>query len=570
MFLKYTNSYIIIASVCRTLVYNSYHIRITVWVGIGTHTLNINTQYDTYYINFVMDIAGGHVMNSNGPEPVDKNEKTSKIRIRIRRKADDGKEDGVRKDIISPANRTSFNLHKQMSLDANNKHSIIDARSNSPLGHFNKRWINMSHNSTNSKSVPTSPSHTSHIRIQPWKSFEKSQSITHSPTWNKHRSKESDTSSIGSNDSAFEDSASGISSKSWHPGINYRPTHPLYLPQPDRSRYSVSSGDSTTPTPGTPEMERTFSSADAVQSTSHTKSKHKRRTTEPASQVELNIEKKVFTEEDKQILEGFFQTSSKTSGQRNFINSAVYKEKVNSDLGTPTLQPLKVKPLTPNPERSVENRTKDNKVRVFPDNSPMTVVSDSTNVRVSSLVKHFDTPASPPRSLKPLKDNSGDHSRSSYSLPRHPRSSTSKTIPFHTRTLPKSMSNVSSTFSSNSENFTASTEIVKSKPYETNIFQSSANRQAFLNTYLDRLHSNRSSAHLVGRNPLSTPEMTKASHLKRFSEDNVLQQMRPMSTSVLLTKQDTFTNDPYKRKSFLNKYLSRQGESSLINKKFTT
>ena len=511
-------------------------------------------------------------MNSNGPETVEKNEKTSKIKIRIRRKADDGREDGVKNIVTDPTNKTSFTLHNRMSLDENNKHGIIDARSNSPLGHFNKRWMNMSHSPTNSKSVPTSPNHTCHMRIQPWKNFEKSQSVSNSPTWNKHKSNESDTSSIASIDSAFEDSASGISSKSWHPGINYKPTHPLYLPQPDRRRSSVDSGDSTTPTPGTPEMERAFSTADAVQNTSHTKSKHRRRTKESASQVELNIEKKEFTEEDKQMLDGFFQTSSKTSGERNFINSAVYKEKVNSDFDTYTLKPPKVKPLTPNLECSVEKRTRGSKVRVFPDNSPMTVILDSADTRVSSLVKHFNTPLSPPLSPKKsisessekASHNSGDHNRTS-SLPQRPRSPF-RSITYHTRTLPRELPDVSS---SNSESLTASAEIVKSKPYETNLFQSSANRQAFLNTYLDRLHNNRSSAHLMGRNPLTTPDMKRAS-LKRFSEDNVLQQMRPMSTSVLLTKQDTFTNDPYKRKSFLDKYLTRQGKNSLINKKFTT
>eukprot|EP00800_Vazella_pourtalesii_P008241 TRINITY_DN21867_c0_g1_i1.p1 TRINITY_DN21867_c0_g1~~TRINITY_DN21867_c0_g1_i1.p1 ORF type:complete len:509 (-),score=96.14 TRINITY_DN21867_c0_g1_i1:260-1786(-) len=508
-----------------------------------------------------MELAGGHVMNSNGPETV---EKTSKIKIRIRRKAEDGKEDGVRDNATNPTCRTSFNLHKQMSSDANNKLGIIDARSNSPLGHFHKRWMNMSHSPTSSKSLPTSPNHTSHMRIQPWKSFERYQSFSHSPTLNKNKSNESDASSIASNDSAFEDSASGISSKSWRPGMNYKPTHPLYLPQPDRRRSSVGSGDSTTPTPGTPEMDKTFSSADVVQNPSHTKSRHQRRTTEPASQVQLNIENKEFSKEEKQILEGFFQTSSKTSGERNFINSAVYKEKVSGDLDTPSLQPLKVKPLTPNFDRSVEERTKDNRVRVFPDNSPMTVVSDFTSARVSSLVKHFDTSVSPLKASHNSDDNN--------SLPQRPRSA-SKSITFHTRAVPRNSSDMGSALSSNSEDLTASPEIVKSKPYETNLFQTSANRQAFLNTYLDRMHSSRSSAQLLGHNsrrpPLTTPDMKRGS-LKRFSEDNTLQQMRPMSTSVLLTKQDTFTNDPYKRRSFLNKYLTRQGETSLINKKITT
>ncbi|KAI6651671.1 hypothetical protein LOD99_4919 [Oopsacas minuta] len=526
--------------------------------------------------------AGGHVMDSNSQE---QEGKSSKITIRIRRKINNnGKDDNTKFNTIGSTGKTSFNLHKQISLDPNNRHSIIDARSNSPLGHFNKRWMSMSQGHPSSQSVPTSPSYTASLRISPmgftnWKNSDRSQSTTQSPVWNK-KSSESDTSSIASNDSAFEDGGSGISSKSWHPGINYKPTHPLYLPQPDihrrSSEDSLGSGGSTTPTPGTPEMNRTLSSSEGVHNTSHSKSRHKRRGTESASQVELNIEQKTFSEQDKQILEGYFQTSSRKSGQKNFINSAVYKEK-SSELDTPALEPLKVKPLTPNLERArLGDRVIDKKkVRVFPESSPLNVVTDSQSPRVSSLVNHFNNPTSPQLSPRSPSYNSFEQDKTSLRIPIRP-SSAGKTHVYQTQPIPnkfeKSFPQESN--STTSHDFTLSAEVVKSKPYETNLFQSPANRQTFLNSYLERLHNeNKSSSSIMGRNlrsDITTPDMKRAAFSKRISENNALTQMRPLSTSMLLTKQDTFTNDPYKRKSFLDKYLDRQGKTCLISKKATT
>ena len=507
-------------------------------------------------------------MNSVGHEDLEKNAKT-KITIRLRRKETDS---NTHTDQSVPLSKTSFNLHKQMSLDPKNSQSIIDARNNSPLGHFNKRWM------TQSQSLPTSPSQKANSRIFPnsidhstsWKEFNRS------PVWKKKSlpdsaHSESDTSSIASNDSAFEEGGSGNSSKPWRPGINYRPTHPLYsLPRLARSSSadSQSSGESTTPTPGSPKPEWS-QFLEAKQNSTHA-SKHKRKCTEPASQVELNIAKKEFTEKDRQILEGYFPASSRTSGtkgDKNFINSAVYKENkivIGNDISgiEQSIKPPKIKPLTPNFERTTEEKDFKHKVRVFPENSPSEVMVNS-NPRVSSLVKHFDKPDLSPKS-KPggdtvyLRPTPGDRVNS-----------------YRVQTLPRSfLKKLSAEKIPICEDLSASTEIVRSKPYETNLFHSPTRRQEFLDSYLERVQRNKSSNALLEStvllSPIGTPELKRAGLSKQMSEMQNLYEMRPMSTSVLLTKQDTFTNDPYKRKSFLDKYLTRQGNTNLISKKNTT
>ena len=516
-------------------------------------------------------------MNSNGHEDVDKGEKT-KITIRLRRK--DNTEADTANNLSVPLGKTSFSLHKQISLDPKNKYSTIDARNSSPLGHFNKRWM------SSSQSVPTSPNHKANLRISPieyttsWKEFDKS------PVWKKKSLQdsmlsESDSSSIASNDSAFEDRVSGNSSKAWRPGINYRPTHPLYsLPRlgnqiRDRSSSadSHSSGESTTPTPGSPKLEwRDFLE------TQQNKSKHTRRATEPASKVELNIEKKEFSDKERQILEGYFPASSRTSGpkgDKNFINSAVYKEnRVTNEIDTPgighSIKPPQIRRLAPNPERTIEDKNFKKKIRVFPENSPFNIMTNS-NPRVSSLVKHFDNPNSNLVSIKvPSKSDDYASSQRPASDPQV-NSRQSQTLP---RTFLKKLSDEEILASSTSNSLTESTEIVKSKPYETNLFHNPSRRQEFLNNYIERIQKNSSSSALLEStaliSPITTPELKRACFSKQMSEMQNLNQMRPMSASVLLTKQDTFTNDPYKRRSFLDKYLNRQGQSGLINKKNKT
>ena len=513
-------------------------------------------------------------MNSNGHRDVEKSEKT-KITIRLRRKDNNNSETN---NISIPTSKTSFNLHKQVSLDPKNKHSTIDARNSSPLGHFNKLWLNQS------QSLPTSPSHKSHSRISPidpidstcWKEFRRS------PVWKKESRpnsllSESDSSSIASPDSAFEEGGSGNSAKPWRPGINYRPARPLYsmprlgnqLRNRSSSGDSQSSGESTTPTPGSPKLE--WNNFIATQQNSAHMSKHTRRSTEPASHVELNISRKEFSDQDRHILEGFFPTSSKVSGpkgHKNFINSAVYKENrassANDSLNIKqSIKPPKIKPLTPQTERTIIDKNFPQRVRVFPENSPFDVISNS-NPRVSSLVKHFD---------KPSSDVSSKYDRTFSQRPAFAdkvNSNQSLTLP---RSFLKTISQDKIPVNSMSDDLSASAELVKSKPYETNLFHCPTRRQEFLNSYLERMQNNKSSSGLLQStallSPIATPELKRACFYKQSSEMQNLYQMRPMSASVLLTKQDTFTNDPYKRKSFLDKYLTRQGHSNLISKKNT-
>ena len=450
--------------------------------------------------------------------------------------------------------KTSFNLHKRMSPDPDEKRCKINTHKLSSPEQYNKYW--------SSKSVPTSPTHVTNTRIYP----------SSTSDWRKHSLPSDESSSVASSDSAFGSDTSPCGSvKSWHPGMNYKPTHPIYsMPAQhsnvfysSSSRGSESSGGSVTPTPGSPSGEHAFPFGGE-----HSRSSFHKIINESAAQTQLNIEPKKFTEQDKQMLEGFFPASTKSSGLKgkNFINSAVFKESKKSgeavqNLEQPRLQ-MKYTPVSyPSTPPQDRRMFASKHVLVFPENSPGKILPKSSNPRVSLLVKHFNSPTSPQASPKPPRSNKTPNSPSpdERDIPARPASAgrlATHSIP------PTKAADTEETSHNDTRGMSESCDMIRSKPYETDMFKDSSRRQSFLDNYLVRLQRNSTNTHLLSDN---NSEMKRGSSLSGSGMD--LSQMRPLSTSAIFVKQDSFTNDPYKRKSFLDKYLSRQGQTQFIGKK---